>query len=206
MTAQPSLQVADRKQQSRGPCVQECTALTSLLFLLQICGSQKLLDQLVESNKLLDSLQKGLADYLETKRLAFSRYGQQHWQLLQPAGNARVHATGYSAAYVCAGRSCLHTTLVKRVCFDSACCCLPPPYRFFFLSNEELLQILSLTKNPRAVQPHLKKCFEAIASLDFEPDTTITAMNSAEKEKVGNRKPGMLFALSHPAAVFHAPM
>ncbi len=40
---------------------------------LQICGSQKLLDQFVESNKLLDSVQKGLADYLETKRLAFAR-------------------------------------------------------------------------------------------------------------------------------------
>lgn len=49
-----------------------CTALI-LFLLLQICGSQKLLDQLIESNKLLDSVQKGLADYLETKRLAFSR-------------------------------------------------------------------------------------------------------------------------------------
>jgi dynein heavy chain len=39
-----------------------------------MCGSQKLLDQFVEGNKLLDSVQKGLADYLETKRLAFARW------------------------------------------------------------------------------------------------------------------------------------
>ena len=47
------------------------------------------------------------------------------------------------------------------------------------------LQILSQTKNPLAVQPHLRKCFEAIESLDFQPDLQITAMNSKEKEKVG---------------------
>lgn len=34
------------------------------------------------------------------------------------------------------------------------------------------------------MQPHLRKCFEAIESLDFAEDLTISAMNSKEKEKV----------------------
>ncbi|KAL2653916.1 hypothetical protein R1flu_022044 [Riccia fluitans] len=96
--------------------------------ILTVCSSKKLLEQFRESNRLLDLVQKGLADYLETKRLAFSR--------------------------------------------------------FFFLSNDELLQILSQAKNPLAVQPHLHKCFEAIDSLDFRKDLEISAMNSAEGEKV----------------------
>ncbi|GAX80571.1 hypothetical protein CEUSTIGMA_g8008.t1 [Chlamydomonas eustigma] len=97
-------------------------------LVLKVCSSQKLLDQFAEANKLLESVQKGLSDYLETKRLAFAR--------------------------------------------------------FFFLSNDELLQILSQSKNPLAVQPHLRKCFEAIESLDFAPNLEISAMNSKEKEKV----------------------
>jgi dynein heavy chain len=59
--------------------------------------------------------------------------------------------------------------------------------RFYFLSNDELLEIMSQTRDPHAVQPHLIKCFDAVKNLTFgEGDNSrqMCALNSAEAEKV----------------------
>ena len=89
---------------------------------LTFCANEKLLMIFIESNKFLDMVQKGLSDYLETKRSVFAR--------------------------------------------------------FYFLSNDELLSILSETKDVNLVQPHLKKCYEGINRVVFGDNNIIEALRN----------------------------
>ena len=93
-------------------------------LVLEVMNIENLRNSFVEANKALDLVQKGLNDYLETKRSSFPR--------------------------------------------------------FYFLSNDELLDILSETKDPRRVVPHLSKAFEAICGVEFRS-------NDPEELKAGGK-------------------
>ncbi|PRP87942.1 putative dynein heavy chain [Planoprotostelium fungivorum] len=56
--------------------------------------------------------------------------------------------------------------------------------RLYFLSNDDLLNILSQSKDPTCIIPHLRKCFENLVSVKFSQQMNIKVMSSNEGEKV----------------------
>ena len=63
--------------------------------------------------------------------------------------------------------------------------------RFYFLGDDELLDILSQTRDPTAVQPYLSKCFDAIKSVEFakKPSTAMRSMIAPDGERVEFSEP-----------------
>jgi len=59
--------------------------------------------------------------------------------------------------------------------------------RFYFLSNDEMLEILSNTRDVQAVQPYLNSCFDSMKRVKFTEEknsVTIVGMTSPENEFV----------------------
>ena len=61
--------------------------------------------------------------------------------------------------------------------------------RFYFLSDEELIEIISRTKDPTLVTKYLNKCFDAIESIEFDDQRRIVAFLSKEGERVQLGRP-----------------
>ena len=100
---------------------------------VDFCDNEKLLARFREGVMYLDQVQKGLNQYLETKRDVFPR--------------------------------------------------------FYFLSNDDLLTILSESKDVLKLNPHLKKVFEAVDHATFSEDLIITNIVSPEKEAIELSRP-----------------
>lgn len=56
--------------------------------------------------------------------------------------------------------------------------------RFYFLSDDELLNILANTKNPKMIMTHMLKMFDGIKTLELNGSNDITHMLSEEGERV----------------------
>ncbi|OHT09102.1 Dynein heavy chain family protein [Tritrichomonas foetus] len=95
---------------------------------VNVMHRDRLLEDLIGANQLLETITQGLNEYLEAKRLGFPR--------------------------------------------------------FFFLSNDELISILSHTKDFDCIQKSMNKLFEYIQAIEVDNDNMITAMNDDGLEKV----------------------
>lgn len=62
-------------------------------------------------------------------------------------------------------------------------------FRFYFLSNDELLELLSESRNPEQVQRHITKLFNGIHRLKFDMKQYIIGFTSPEGEDISLARP-----------------
>ncbi|KAI3375810.1 hypothetical protein L3Q82_004092 [Scortum barcoo] len=70
--------------------------------------------------------------------------------------------------------------------------------RFYFLSNDDVLEILGQSQNPEAMQPHLKKCFDNIKSLNIEKAGNFSSGSSKPDSDGMYSADGEFVNFSHP--------
>lgn len=73
--------------------------------------------------------------------------------------------------------------------------------RFYFLSNDELIKIITQARNPKAVQPYISKCFNAIWRIQFEKYDEEKKTLQSEKEEKNSSSTNIIAMTSHEREV-----
>ncbi|XP_050526602.1 dynein axonemal heavy chain 12 isoform X2 [Daktulosphaira vitifoliae] len=138
------------------------------LYLMPIFSSKDIVAQMPEEGALfteVDTIIRGLLSLVGKKPLAVQSVGQEG--ILESLKNCVELIENITTG--------VNNYLEKKRLYFP---------RFFFLGNDEMLEILSETKNPKRVQPYLCKCFEGISKLEFNNDLDILKILSKEGEEV----------------------
>ncbi|KAJ8683862.1 hypothetical protein QAD02_019654 [Eretmocerus hayati] len=138
------------------------------MYLLPIFTSKDIIAQLPEENILFvevdATFRKAMQNVTREPRVRETAGSPGLWEAMRDANDLMERVNDGVANYL----------EKKRLFFP----------RFFFLSNDDMLEILSETKDPLRVQPHLKKCFEGIAKLGFNEKLEIYSIISDDKEEI----------------------
>nr|CAD7400218.1 unnamed protein product [Timema cristinae] len=180
---------------------------TRVLAVLEI---DKMLERLKKCNSLLEVIQRGLNDYLEKKRLYFPRFfflsNDELLEILSETKDPTRDTKNIPEEIWClqsSGKEVhkLETTgtLVRETGRDRLSALIEVfvdvqvrGYLYFVCqraAKKIKLKLYRMTAvyqllEPDEVQPHLKKCFEGIAKLNFTEDLDVTAIRSTEGEEV----------------------
>ncbi|XP_034943575.1 dynein heavy chain 12, axonemal [Chelonus insularis] len=142
------------------------------MYLLPIFSSKDIVSQLPEEGLMFEQVNKIFRDAMKSV--------DRNPQVKNSAGSERLYRVMKRANELLekVNDGVINYLEKKRLFFP----------RFFFLSNDDMLEILSETKDPSKVQRHLKKCFEGIARLGINENDEILSMISDDKEEINFQK------------------